>query len=90
MAEIMLRSSDCLNRADYDDVLHDEIKPYPTDDLSSDGHEQSYAREHREPALEHPCLALKKLLSSGTFYYSVNFDVTKRLQDRWVRYSALA
>lgn len=32
--------------------------------------------------MEHPCLAIKKLLSSGTFYYSADFDVTRRLQDR--------
>lgn len=82
MTEITLRSSDCLNRANYDDVLQDEVNPYPTEDLSLDGHEQSSFRERREPALEHPCLALKKLLSGGTFYYSVNFDITKRLQDR--------
>jgi len=31
---------------------------------------------------EHPCLALKKLLSGGTFYYSADFDLTRRLQDR--------
>lgn len=78
-AKPVLRSLDCLNRPDYD---HDEVNLYPTDYLSSDGHEQSYARERSEPALEHPCLALKKLLSDGTFYYSVKFDVTKRLQDR--------
>ena len=81
ITERVLRVLDCLNRADYDHVLHEEINPYSTDNISSDGHEHSYAREHREPALEHPCLALKKLLSSGTFYYSVNFDVTKRVQD---------
>jgi hypothetical protein len=32
--------------------------------------------------LEHPCLALKKLLSDGTFYYSDGFDLTSRLQER--------
>ncbi|KAI9880671.1 MAG: inositol polyphosphate 5-phosphatase [Pleopsidium flavum] len=72
----------CLNRSDYDHVLSDEINPYPTDNISQDGFEQSHGHDHREPILEHPCLALKKLLSSGTFYYSVNFDITKRLQDR--------
>ena len=39
------------------------------DDLARDG-------------LEHPCLALKKLLSDGTFYYSTDFDLTNRLQER--------
>ncbi len=73
---------DCLNRSDYDHVLNDEINPYPTDNIPQDGFEQFHAHDQRESVLEHPCLALKKLLSSGTFYYSVNFDVTKRLQDR--------
>ena len=40
------------------------------DDLARDG-------------LEHPCLARKKLLSDGTFYYSTDFDLTKRLQERY-------
>ena len=31
---------------------------------------------------EHPFHALQKLLNSGNFYYSVNFDLTSRLQDR--------
>ena len=38
----------------------------------------------RDPAYEHPCHELKKLLSGGTFYYSVDFDLTNRLQDRCV------
>ena len=38
--------------------------------------------EHRDGTLEHPCLALRKMLSSGTFYYSADFDLTNRLQNR--------
>ena len=72
----------CLNSSDYDHVLHDEINPYPTDDVGEDGFEQRSGRGPGEPPLEHPCLALKKLLSSGTFYYSADFDLTRRLQDR--------
>lgn len=68
----------CLNRPDFDHLLHDQVNPYPTDDLDADGHEMN----HREHTFEHPCLALKKLLSGGSFYYSVDFDLTKRLQDR--------
>jgi len=30
----------------------------------------------------HPCQALQKLLSGGTFYYSSDFDLTSRLQER--------
>ncbi|KAF2239352.1 hypothetical protein EV356DRAFT_502391 [Viridothelium virens] len=72
----------CLNNSDYDHVLHDEINPYSTDDVGEDGFEHRSGRGPGEPPLEHPCLALKKLLSSGTFYYSADFDLTKRLQDR--------
>ncbi|KAI9812660.1 MAG: inositol polyphosphate 5-phosphatase [Thelocarpon impressellum] len=43
--------------------------PIDEEDLPRDGY-------------EHPCLALKKLLSGGTFYYSTDFDLTNRLQDR--------
>ena len=37
-----------------------------------------------DAALEHPCAELKKILSGGTFYYSLTFDLTNRLQDRYV------
>ncbi|KAI9757099.1 MAG: hypothetical protein M4579_003577 [Chaenotheca gracillima] len=72
----------CLNRTDFDSLLNDEINPYPTDTLSQDGFEQSSAHGRREAVFEHPCLALKKLLSGGTFYYSTDFDMTNRIQDR--------
>ncbi|KAK5013885.1 Inositol-1,4,5-trisphosphate 5-phosphatase 1, partial [Cryomyces antarcticus] len=69
----------CLSRSEYDHLLIDRINPYPTDDLSEDGFEHDHGRE---PLLEHPCLVLKKLLSGGSFYYSTDFDLTTRLQDR--------
>ncbi|TKA27759.1 hypothetical protein B0A50_04860 [Salinomyces thailandicus] len=69
----------CLNRTDYDYMLSDQVNPFPTDSLDADGQEYG---GHREPIMEHPCLALKKLLSGGSFYYSADFDLTKRLQDR--------
>ncbi|KAF1815555.1 hypothetical protein P152DRAFT_410490 [Eremomyces bilateralis CBS 781.70] len=72
----------CLSSTDYDFVLSEEINPYPTDTLGDDGFERSQSPGRRESILEHPCLTLKKLLSSGTFYYSADFDVTRRLQDR--------
>lgn len=77
----------CLNRADYDHLLNDQVNPFPTDSLDADGHD--YAG-HREPLLEHPCIALKKLLSGGSFYYSADFDLTKRLQDRPAEASTVA
>lgn len=69
----------CLNRADYDHLLHDQVNPFPTDDLDANGYDYG---DHREPLFEHPCMALKKLLSGGSFYYSTDFDLTKRVQDR--------
>ena len=74
----------CLNRDDYDDVQHEEINSfeYRSDVVLPNGPEHGYAADPRETVPEHPCLALKKILSDGTFYYSVNFDLTNRLQDR--------
>ena len=77
----------CLNRADYDHPGgygagyrdgYREPNPYSNtlfddSDLSHDG---------SDPIAEHPFMALKKLLSGGSFYYSYNFDLTRRLQDR--------
>jgi synaptojanin len=79
----------CLTRADFDHLLNDQINPFPTDDLDAAGHD--YSGNHaRENLLEHPCLALKKLLSGGSFYYSADFDLTKRLQDRPTEGSTVA
>lgn len=77
----------CLNRAEYDHLLNDQVNPFPTDGLDADGHDYS---RHQEPLLEHPCMALKKLLSGGSFYYSADFDLTKRLQDRPAEASTVA
>lgn len=73
----------CLNRPDYDHGMNSgyEPNPYPnqifsTDDTNHGGHDQA------ENFSESPFAALKKLLSSGHFYYSLNFDLTRRLQDR--------
>jgi len=38
---------------------------------------------------DHPFLALKKLLGDGSFYYSLNFDLTDRLQNRYSQYPGL-
>lgn len=66
----------CLNSADYDNVFSDNIDPYSVDQ------DNSYNR--RDPLMEHPCAELKKLLGNGSFYYSTDFDVTQRIQDRFV------
>ncbi|CCH41078.1 hypothetical protein BN7_615 [Wickerhamomyces ciferrii] len=39
---------------------------------------------NQDTALKHPCFELQKLLSTGGFYYSSNFDLTSTLQDRGV------
>ena len=79
--------ADCLNRTDYDhgrDHDHDhDPNPYPGQGFASD------EVDYEDAAGEHPFSALKKLLSAGYFYYSVDFDLTSRLQDRWVKQVSL-
>lgn len=76
----------CLSSADYDDVVPLETLESDLSDASSvysrDGpYGQGLSR--REVALEHPCHELRKLLGNGSFYYSTDFDVTTRLQERY-------
>ncbi len=66
----------CLNSSDYDDVV--AVDPYDLDSPAAYG--QNLGR--REVAVEHPCHELQKLLSNGSFYYSTDFDITNRMQDR--------
>ncbi|KAF2749648.1 hypothetical protein M011DRAFT_484373 [Sporormia fimetaria CBS 119925] len=72
----------CLNTSNYDALLNEDINPYPTDTIDDEGFEMGFGRGKGESPVEHPCLALKKLLSSGTFYYSSDFDLTRRMQQR--------
>lgn len=74
----------CLTRSDYDHLLTDQINPFPTDNLDADGYDQysQHLQHARDPLMEHPCLKLRQLLSGGSFYYSADFDLTKRLQER--------
>lgn len=73
----------CLSSSEYDILLHEQVNPYPTDQIDDEGFDFSALTQGRKDGLpEHPCLALKKLLSSGTFYYSADFDLTRRLQKR--------
>ena len=58
---------------------------YTTDNASEDGSDYDSDYRRRDQGLEHPCQSLKKLLSDGTFYYSSDFDVTSRVQDRFVK-----
>ncbi|KAI1356462.1 SacI homology domain-containing protein [Xylaria sp. FL0043] len=69
----------CLNTADYDNVI--SLNPYDADfSDSSSAYAQNLGR--REGEIEYPYYELQKLLSNGSFYYSTDFDLTNRLQDR--------
>lgn len=65
----------CLSSSEHDSILIDELNPYV-----SDAYGQNLSR--RDPSIEHPCTEIQKLLSNGSFYYSTDFDLTNRLQDR--------
>ncbi|KAI1942334.1 Inositol-1,4,5-trisphosphate 5-phosphatase 1 [Ophidiomyces ophidiicola] len=65
----------CLNRPDYDMIM----------DVYGQSTEEGFlgnAFQGRDAVTENPFLSLKKLLSDGSFYYSTDFDLTSRLQDR--------
>ncbi|KAL9060328.1 MAG: hypothetical protein Q9162_000732 [Coniocarpon cinnabarinum] len=71
----------CLNRADHDYILDQDAglvyqNDFADDDVSSPRSQPPQAQQ------AHPCLALKKLLGDGSFYFSTDFDLTNRLQDR--------
>jgi hypothetical protein len=65
----------CLNSSEHDHILSDELNPH-----AGDVYGQNLSR--RDPTIEHPCIELQKLLGDGSFYYSTDFDLTNRLQDR--------
>ena len=75
----------CLSSADYDDVVPLESLEADFSDAASVYSQTSQYGQNlsrRDVALEHPCHELRKLLSNGSFYYSTDFDVTNRAQDR--------
>lgn len=72
---------DCLNKADYDHMLVDELSLYPAEGMDDEGFDNL---QKRDGPFEHPCAALRKLLGDGSFYYSADFDLTSRLQERSV------
>ncbi|GFF59665.1 SacI domain and endonuclease/exonuclease/phosphatase family protein [Aspergillus udagawae] len=65
----------CLNHSSYEDGLNYESE-------SEFAAEEPSRGENKEIVTDHPFLALKKLLSDGSFYYSLDFDLTDRLQNR--------
>ncbi|OTB06676.1 hypothetical protein M426DRAFT_318736 [Hypoxylon sp. CI-4A] len=69
----------CLNSAEYDNVI--SLNTY--DNVLADSaspYGQNLSR--REGEIESPYQELQKLLGNGSFYYSTDFDLTNRLQDR--------
>lgn len=68
-----------LNTSEYDDVFS-AIDPY---ELEMSDNASVYGQTlNRREGVEHPCSEVQKLLSNGSFYYSTDFDLTNRLQDR--------
>ncbi|KAK2590304.1 Inositol-1,4,5-trisphosphate 5-phosphatase 1 [Conoideocrella luteorostrata] len=75
----------CLSSADYDDVVPlESVEPDFSDAMSTYSTQSGYGQSlgRREVSVEHPCHELRRLLSNGSFYYSTDFDLTNRLQDR--------
>ena len=85
LGSLLTRISDCLNRDDFDYELLREIDPYYVDHGPPQRYEHTQGTDSHDAAFEHPCSDLKKILSDGTFYYSLTFDLTNRLQDRYVK-----
>ncbi|KKY32286.1 putative synaptojanin-like protein [Diaporthe ampelina] len=68
-----------LNTSEYDDVFS-AVDPY---ELEMSDAAATYGQPlNRREGIEHPCVDVQKLLSNGSFYYSTDFDLTNRLQDR--------
>jgi hypothetical protein len=65
----------CLSSSEYDNILSGDLDPH-----AGDAYGPNLSR--RDPTIEHPCTELQKLLGNGSFYYSTDFDLTNRLQDR--------
>ncbi|RDW93227.1 SacI domain and endonuclease/exonuclease/phosphatase family protein [Aspergillus mulundensis] len=80
--ESVLRIEDvdfyCLNRSEYESSLY-----YDTESSLADEDLYSNAGPDARPGpTRNPFLSLKKLLTDGSFYYSLDFNLTDRLQDR--------
>ncbi|CDM32457.1 Inositol-1,4,5-trisphosphate 5-phosphatase 1 [Penicillium roqueforti FM164] len=65
----------CLNRSEYEYGLDHETG-------SQFAAEEGLGTDGKDVVTDHPFLALKKLLGDGSFYYSLDFNLTDRLQDR--------
>ncbi|KAI1818404.1 SacI homology domain-containing protein [Poronia punctata] len=69
----------CLNSAAYDNVVSLNAYDNESPDTSA-AYAQNLGR--REGDADYPYQELQKLLGNGSFYYSTDFDLTNRLQDR--------
>ena len=74
----------CLNRPDYDHHNYHgpDANPYPGQSFTTEDVDYGGGYDQGESTMEHPFHALKKLLNGGNFYYSADFDLTTRLQER--------
>lgn len=74
----------CLSSANYDDVVPLESLDGDLSDSgsASSGGPYGHGLSQRDVPTEHPCHDLRKILGNGSFYYSTDFDVTNRLQER--------
>ncbi|GFN19313.1 inositol polyphosphate 5-phosphatase [Aspergillus tubingensis] len=68
----------CLNHSKYDDRVDYELES----SIAGQDPDHDFNFESKETNPDFPFLALKKLLSDGSFYYSCEFNLTDRLQDR--------
>lgn len=71
----------CLNSPKFDDVY--SLNTWEND-FSDSASTYGQNLGQREGEIEYPYQELQKLLSNGSFYYSTDFDLTNRLQDRFV------
>jgi hypothetical protein len=84
----------CLTSSVWDDLsLVGDALPSPSyteqvDVMALRENRDSYQQNPAQPPLfEHPCAALKKILSSGSFYYALgpHWDISSRLAERLSR-----
>jgi hypothetical protein len=73
----------CLSSSRYDDVISDPNNLYGHERNAEDDYSYGQNLSQRESPIEHPGAELAKMLSNGHFYYSSDFDLTNRLQDRY-------
>lgn len=64
----------CLNRDDYERIDDYQVGArFAAEGGVNDG---------VDAITDHPFLALRKLINDGSFYYSLDFNLTDRLQNR--------